>query len=175
MGYSTVEITPEETRVMWSWLHREKRVRVECPVDPTFEELMLRMGLSAHCDIVLHIARSTEDWSRIITERFLGKPITICPPRTFALDWNDEPKVQSSEKKRRRGRTKKRLDTRVIATAAPNPKKKGSLSWTRYELYKAGARVCDLVDAGLRMEDIRWDEARGFITLRGSAPDDTAA
>ena len=54
--------------------------------------------------------------------------------------------------------------TRVLVSVVPNPKKKGSESWTRFQLYEVGLTEAQLVERGLRTADIRWDTERSFVT-----------
>jgi hypothetical protein len=63
----------------------------------------------------------------------------------------------------------------VIATVRDNPKRIGSKAWLRYGRYHyAGqtigqyiaAYVEDGLTAKIAREDLRWDLAHGFITLR---------
>jgi hypothetical protein len=62
-----------------------------------------------------------------------------------------------------KGSTFNRLDT--ISAVKANPKKSGSAAHARYARYKVGMSVSEALAAGLRQEDLRWDFARGFITL----------
>lgn len=58
-------------------------------------------------------------------------------------------------------------DPRVIVSVAPNPKRPGSASHARYELYRVGMTVDEAIAAGVKREDIAWDSAssRKFISL----------
>jgi hypothetical protein len=70
---------------------------------------------------------------------------------------------------------RKRIDENCIITvvAEGNPKKPGSNSNTRFELYRSGMTVREAKAAGLRATDIMNDsnEDNGFITL--TKPDGT--
>ena len=58
--------------------------------------------------------------------------------------------------------------TRIQVLATNNPKKKGTMSFERFEGYFTLVGDCvvqDALDAGLRMDDIRHDAAHGFIAL----------
>jgi hypothetical protein len=62
--------------------------------------------------------------------------------------------------------------TMVRLNATKNPKKKGTMSYERFEHYfglgydlEGGVTVQDALDAGVRMDDIRHDSAHGFISL----------
>lgn len=58
-------------------------------------------------------------------------------------------------------------DPRVIASMVPNPKRPGTASHARYELYRVGMTVDEAIAAGVKREDIAWDSAasRKFIVL----------
>ena len=59
----------------------------------------------------------------------------------------------------------------VLLVAKSNPKKRGSMSWDRFEGYfeidwEVENTVQDLLDAGkVRMDDIMHDRAHGFIVV----------
>jgi hypothetical protein len=62
--------------------------------------------------------------------------------------------------------------TMVRLNATKNVKKKGTMSYDRFEAYfridwtvEGGVSVQDCLDEGLRMDDIRHDSAHGFISL----------
>jgi hypothetical protein len=62
----------------------------------------------------------------------------------------------------------------VILVATTNPKKPGSMSHERFQHYFEVAKqgtftIKDALNAGLRMDDIRHDEAHGFIILGDDA------
>lgn len=46
-----------------------------------------------------------------------------------------------------------------------NPKRKGSSSSTRFDLYKSGMTVIEFLSAGGRREDLAWDVDHNFITI----------
>jgi hypothetical protein len=61
--------------------------------------------------------------------------------------------------------------TPVLLVVDSNPKKKGSMSWERFQNYFTVDKeyddytVQDCLDAGVRMDDIRHDSEHGFILL----------
>jgi hypothetical protein len=66
-------------------------------------------------------------------------------------------------------------DALVIATVMPNPKRPGSKSYVRYDMYhRAGQTIGEFVAAyktaklgeKLARADLRWDLQHGFITLK---------
>ncbi len=65
-----------------------------------------------------------------------------------------------------------KVTTIVTLTAEKNPKKKGSMSYERFQGYFTLVGECsvqDALDAGLRMDDIRHDSEHGYITLTEEA------
>lgn len=78
----------------------------------------------------------------------------------------DTPAADTVDSLSKRDRWKATTAIRVNATE--NPKKKGSMSYERFEGYFTLVGDCvvqDAIDAGLRMDDIRHDAAHGFISL----------
>ena len=59
----------------------------------------------------------------------------------------------------------KTSDPRPITKVVANPKKKGSKSYDRFELYKEGMTVNDALAAGVLRADIAYDSERGYITI----------
>jgi hypothetical protein len=53
----------------------------------------------------------------------------------------------------------------VISVVNPNPKRPGSASWARYELYRAGMTLEEALAAGLTMADLQFDLERSYISL----------
>ena len=69
--------------------------------------------------------------------------------------------------------TKDNVKTRVRYTqssiitvkVSANPKRKNTLAFKRFELYKSGMTIADYVKAGGRTGDINYDVIAGFITV----------
>lgn len=53
----------------------------------------------------------------------------------------------------------------VITVVVENPKRAGSGAAERYDKYVNGGTVAGSLAAGVRIDDIRWDIARGFVTV----------
>lgn len=53
----------------------------------------------------------------------------------------------------------------VVSAVRPNPKKPGSASYARFAHYAVGLTVAECLSAGVTAADLRWDLARGFVTL----------
>jgi hypothetical protein len=93
-----------------------------------------------------------------------GEVVTLCPPRTYALDCNDQPRTPITPPLPTRSRTARR-DPRVVLSVAPNPKKPGSACHARYAHYQVGRSIDECIAAGVTRADVRWDTAQGFITV----------
>ena len=63
----------------------------------------------------------------------------------------------------------KRMHVKKSATitilVAVNPKRKGTLKFQRFDLYKNGMTVGDYIAAGGRSGDINYDVANGYISI----------
>jgi hypothetical protein len=56
----------------------------------------------------------------------------------------------------------------ITVVAGDNPKRKGTLSFTRFNIYRTGMSVGEYIAAGGRSGDINHDLAAGYITLTHS-------
>jgi hypothetical protein len=56
-------------------------------------------------------------------------------------------------------------DSVITIVATTNPKRKGTLTYTRFALYKSGMTIADYVKAGGRTGDINYDIIAGYITV----------
>lgn len=76
----------------------------------------------------------------------------------------DKPKKTRGGK---RGPAPRHADSAVITVLVANPKKKGSASWDRFQLYlTTQGTVGDYLAAGGRRADLDWDVAHGFISVK---------
>lgn len=66
------------------------------------------------------------------------------------------------------GRRKLR-DELVIREVQPNPKRAGSMACKNYAKYKPGMTVAQAVAAGIPRGSIRWDMARGHVSVAAPA------
>jgi hypothetical protein len=55
---------------------------------------------------------------------------------------------------------------RIIEVLVANPKREGSQTYARFNLYQTGMTVGEFLAAGGKSVDIAWDEAHGFIKVR---------
>lgn len=53
----------------------------------------------------------------------------------------------------------------ITVLSAVNPKRKGTLTFQRFELYKTGMTVGDYIAAGGRSGDVNYDVANGYISI----------
>ena len=69
-----------------------------------------------------------------------------------------------TEEKKRRHRFAKKMIIELLTT--DNPKRKDTLAFDRFALYKTGMTIADYVKAGGRSGDIKHDLAFGYIELK---------
>lgn len=118
--------------------------------------------LMHHCEaygmdqatVVMSLSRDATPIGVQIVERLIGKPIQKIFPKLVKQIRAKTPRT-----------VVKKHDPRIITFVTPNPKRPGSASHTRFELYKVNMTVTQAIDAGLTTGDIVHDSSRGFITL----------
>jgi hypothetical protein len=79
-----------------------------------------------------------------------------------------EPKAKAAPKKEEAAEKtigRKRDNQKIKLLSATNPKRTGSASFDRFELYKTCKTTDDFLAKGGRTGDLRYDEAAGFIEL----------
>lgn len=114
-------------------------------------------------DIAAVLSRRPDPQARQALGIILGRPITQCPPRTYALDWDDRPKSKPPSK--RVVRTARRDPRIFVHVHQPNPHRPGTKAHNAYALYALGLTCDKVVARGARREDIRWDVSLGYIRL----------
>jgi hypothetical protein len=82
---------------------------------------------------------------------------------------HNEEQVPNQQEAAPRTRSKKALpipltDVTPIRFQQVNPKKVGSKSYGRYEMYKRSKSVKTALEAGATRADIKWDKERGYLT-----------
>tara|TARA_R110000737_G_scaffold328482_1_gene343209 strand:- start:308 stop:814 length:507 start_codon:yes stop_codon:yes gene_type:complete len=107
-------------------------------------------------DVVMSLANDPSPLAVTIIEKLIGRPIT----REIAK----ELRAAATAPRTPRPQVKK-TDPRKIATVADNPKRAGSASHARYELYTVGDTVSEAIAKGLTAGDIKHDSGKGFITM----------
>jgi len=97
----------------------------------------------------------------------VGHPCLAGPAPRPVVDESVEAPAPVREPRPARAPRATASDPRVIASVVPNPKRPGSASHARYELYHVGMTVNEAIAAGVKREDIAWDSAssRRFIVL----------
>lgn len=106
--------------------------------------------------VILAVAPDPSPEAVVALEKLVGKPIVREAPK---------PKKPAPSAPRPRGASVRGSDKRVVLTVVPNPKKAGSASAARYDLYRVGMTVDQFVAAGGTTADVKWDTEKGFITL----------
>lgn len=71
-----------------------------------------------------------------------------------------------SEEKKTRRRAHKTSIIKVLVES--NPKRKGTLAYTRFELYRSGMTVAEYITAGGRTGDVNHDVTEGYIELQAA-------
>ena len=75
-------------------------------------------------------------------------------------------KAKAAKPAKAKSEAKESTDNRKIKLLTKeNPKREGSASYDRYELYRTSKTVADFIAAGGSAADIRYDEAKGHIEV----------
>ena len=82
--------------------------------------------------------------------------------------------LEPQKKSRKKGKRELNLDDpfmkqTIVLKRQENPKRKGSKSAARFELYKTLTTVADFIKAGGTRGDINWDVEHEHIELKASA------
>ena len=80
-----------------------------------------------------------------------------------------EKKKAVSKKKATREVSKKRLaylDGKITVKAKENPKRKGTASFKRFELYKKNSTIGAYLKAGGTQRDLDWDAEKEFVKFK---------
>lgn len=80
----------------------------------------------------------------------------------------DVTKPKSKKSKKSNGVAKRSRidgDAKITVLVSENPKKKGSESHGRFDLYSNGIKVSTALERGVTRADISWDVRHGFISL----------
>jgi len=95
-------------------------------------------------------------------------------PRLKAASKIDSPKLKTASPKVKQGGQKPKIDSatkavptecRAIQIDQRNPKKPGSMSWSRYEDYKAATTTDEFLELGGTRADLVFDSTRGYVTF----------
>jgi hypothetical protein len=108
-------------------------------------------------DVVMCLATDATVQGVSVVEKLIGKPIErrrSSAPSSRSPRGPRGPRVSVA-----------RTDPRVVVYVAPNPKKPGSSSWSRFEQYTVGETIDQFLARGGTLGDVKWDLERGFIQL----------
>jgi len=146
-------LTPEEAEYLIR-RYQHKHVSIAFPDVPDMSgesayQMLSSLGID-HAAALLPLKRDRTTTGVACLEKLVGRPLR---------------KPQQRRISKKRSSSVRRIDNRVIATVGDNPKKRGSKSHARFSLYEPGMTVSAFVDAGGTTADVRWDLARGYITL----------
>jgi hypothetical protein len=78
--------------------------------------------------------------------------------------------AEAPKAKGKRGPKPIHADDHFITVLVDNPKRVGTASYVRFEIYETGMTVGAFVEAGGRREDLHWDAEREFIAVTAEAP-----
>lgn len=132
-------------------------------------DLAASAGLD-QADVIMSVASDPSPVAVQIVEALIGRPLEVVKRGVSAFDpvTNKLKTVEGTEPARQRGRSSaavRRSDPRVIAGVVSNPKKPGSATHARFELYRPGMTVDQVCALGVTTADVRYDVDHGFITL----------
>lgn len=126
-------------------------------------------------DVVCAVATESSPLAVQAMEILAGIPVKVGQPCLTGPAPKPETRPASAEapapvrepRPARAPRSQTVTDPRVVVSMVPNPKRPGSASHARYELYRVGMTVDEAIAAGVKREDIAWDSAPGrkFIVL----------
>lgn len=123
-------------------------------------------------DVVCAVASDASPLAVQAMEVLAGIPVKVGQPCLMGpapASVDDKAPVSAPAREPRAARPRSQVvtDPRVIVSVVPNPKRPGSASHARYELYRLLMTVDEAIAAGVKREDIAWDSApsRGFIVL----------
>lgn len=155
-------LTSEEAALVV--MHAARREKLDVAQDQEFDgkkafEFCEELGLD-QADVVIAMSRDSSALGVSVLEKLVGKPIQ----RTVAASPGGRPRAQ-------RGPRPVLRDDRVIRVLVDsNPKKKGSKTYERFELYRDGMTVQEFRQAGGTADDVKWDAERGFIRVEDPEP-----
>lgn len=106
----------------------------------------------------------------MLLEAYDAAPTRPAPPKspTEGFTEVDVTKPKSKKSKKSNGVAKRSRidgDAKITVLVSENPKKKGSASHGRFELYSNGIKVSTALERGVTRADVSWDVRHGFISL----------
>ena len=103
--------------------------------------------------VVMSMARTTDAIGVSALEKLVGKPI------------QKNAQVARTQQRSKRPRPVLRDDRIIRVLVDSNPKKPGSKTYERFELYEDGMTVQQFRERGGTSDDVKWDAERGFIRV----------
>lgn len=93
------------------------------------------------------------------SEKVAGKAVKATKTKPEAKAAKKVAKAEKTES------TKEKDTRKITLLTKENPKREGSASYERFELYRKAKTVADFLEAGGTTADIRYDEAAGHIKV----------
>jgi hypothetical protein len=123
-------------------------------VSPGLERIFHFLARSSMLDIhVVTVKSYISQVGRIVVSRRCVSPMFEEQQPTSRV---------TGQRKRARGMPEEAV---ITVLTESNPKRPGSASFERFNLYRSGMSVGDFLRAGGKREDISWDRAHEFIRL----------
>lgn len=97
--------------------------------------------------------------------RITGKSVNKFADRATGIKKLKEVLPKESVGTAGKGRKGENHASRIKLLVEENPKREGTESYTRFELYRKVSTVREFLENGGTSADIRWDAARNFIKL----------
>ena len=125
-------------------------------------------------DVIMSLAADPSPAAVATVACLLGRPIDVRRRGESAYDAATGRLIDTAQPEgsapRRTGNARSsaaqpRTDPRVVVSVAPNPKKPGSGSHTRYAHWAIGRTVTECMTAGLTTADVRYDLDRGYVVV----------
>lgn len=139
-------------------------------------DAIVSQGLD-HADLITMLATSPSSQAVATMEILVGKPIDRRTPAQVAADRKGaaDPAPKKGRKKsadagpveKRSGFVRRTSDPRVVASVVANPKRQGTPSYDRFNIWKVGMTVDEAIQLGMKREDVKWDWERKFVTFVG--------
>lgn len=116
-------------------------------------------------DLILALAPNPSPQAIVVLEKLVGKPITRETVPSYPKTGRPRTQVYANGGVKQPDVAAAQADW-VITRVEPNPKRVNSKSWERYNHYKVGLTVGDVMRLGITSADIRWDTSRGFVQIK---------
>lgn len=173
-AFSLDNLSPADRSVLVSHIC----VSTDISADSTLEEALEQTGMSPVA--LYHSLRHSSDIRLMIAAAALRSVKRLPPdPRLSPAPHKPAPvrSPRTPEEAARRAHTVAVSEAavgRYLISVAPNPKRAGSASWDRYELYTIGLDRAQLLAAGLKTADFKYDTEKGYISWSDTHPDESA-